>query len=267
MLPDLDDAVSLAAGTAAVMSESARLPFARWANDELDADSRLGDDEWPQPASMTHTIAGSLVLAAGDFVHGMHAVIQPGLNLAFSSATLARSACEYAARACWLLDAEIGVDHRIARALALIRDSIKKDEPLFKILGVTDPSPVPDAIDRWAHRHSITVRRGPPPTPVLIEAVVPGGGITYRQLHALVHGGVRVLLRTTQLAIDDSVERRADIWDWTLIATITGLTAAHRISESRTGRPAQLDNMVAWHNALASSLQAWDEKHGSSSDH
>lgn len=122
----LQHASELCAGTAHLMSEAARLPYQGQAQQEIvDHDERLSDDDIPNPIKFAHDIDGMYLLAAGDFVHGMHLVVDPQWNLRFSLPSLARSACEYAVSAWMLSCPDRSTEQRLAKTFAVLRHDLK----------------------------------------------------------------------------------------------------------------------------------------------
>src|SRR5689334_10076478 len=102
-LPPVDDAQAVAAATAAAMSEVARTGCSASALAEVrTVDRRFSAGEMTKPATFVHEVAGTYLLTAGDFLCGMQYVTAPAANLRFSSASLARSACELANRTWWV---------------------------------------------------------------------------------------------------------------------------------------------------------------------
>ena len=90
---ELGNARALLAEASAVVSEVARSDCLGVASDECAQGDAAGAQVWPQPVSFSHWLSGAYLLGAGDFLRGMEDAVRTDVDLAFSSAALARSAC------------------------------------------------------------------------------------------------------------------------------------------------------------------------------
>jgi hypothetical protein len=262
-LPDIGEAVALAADTSAVMSQAARLPYYGQARNEVQADAALGDDDFEEPVAFTHTVAGVYLLAAGDFVHGMHAVLVEHLDLAYSSGALARSATEYVAKAWWLTDPALTVEQRVARAVAALRQAVR-DEDLLAPEDAETRQEWVSRLESWASRQTFPIKKGIPKASDLVEGMSPElGRPHYRILSGPVHGGVVSLMRTYESVMGSPEDRRAEDWFRVLLTTERGLMAAQRTAELRGGTFVQLQDMALVHRDLAEQCEAWRRAHSS----
>lgn len=250
----LNEASELCAGTAALMSEAARLQYQGQARQEIDDyDAHFSDDDVPNPVKFAHEIGGMYLLAAGDFVHGMHLMVEPSWNLRFSLPSLARSTCEYSAISWMLSRADWSVEQRLAKTFATIRHDANQagsvtslDEAGRDIL---------DRCERWIARQQFCVPRGLAKIVDLQEDMFPGlGRVQYQDLSGLVHGRLMSMLRGALSTRENWPDRDLDYWVEVLIATSRGLAAAVTVASLRGSMPEHLADVWELHGHYSNEL-------------
>jgi hypothetical protein len=119
-LPPLDDAVAFAKGVARVLSEMTGDPYGEPALSELRAGEEMFEEGLGNPIAFAHKVIDWYANATGDLLYGTGEVSRESYNLAFSSAAVARSACEFAGIAWWLAEPGIPTRSRAARTAQLV---------------------------------------------------------------------------------------------------------------------------------------------------
>jgi hypothetical protein len=239
-LPPLEDAASLAGGGAAVaMSEVARARYSDAAMADLQkTDRRLGTDDFSDPALLAPRAAGTYLLGAGDFVHGMQYVTDPRANLIFSSSSLARSACEFANLASWLADPAITEEQRVARGIAVLRKAINEESSILEPATLTAFREVERGIDRWRQASGFTEKAPLPNATQLFKIVNPDAGDEdYRRLSHATHGSFLTVVAGHHAATTGTAEGKLGAWWRVLIACQYGLEAAIRITNLQQNEP------------------------------
>lgn len=250
-MPSLDDAIELAAACSRTMSEVARAGFESAALADLRAvDERLGSGVFEDPASFAAEMAGRYLIGAGDLVCGLQYVAAPSTGLQISSAALARSACEHATRAWWLADPAATVEQRIARAIAVLRDTLPREADALEPTVVAGLRGLLHEVNKW---HGVQGFREKIKLPGAKNLFVlmngQKGAAHYLRLSNAVHGSFITLAIRYNAAISDSDEAKSETWYRILTACLYGLQAADRLTELQ-GRPQPL--------ALDQCMQAWN---------
>jgi len=122
-LPSLDDAAGLAQGIARGMDELCEDPYGEPAATELERGQELYEQGFGNPVAFAYKSMESYARVAGDLLYGTGEVSRDRYGLGFSSAAVARSACEYAGIGWWLAEPRISVERRIGRTALLVERS------------------------------------------------------------------------------------------------------------------------------------------------
>lgn len=146
----LEMAAGFAINAAHAMSEQTGGNYGGRAKDELERDPEFDPAGELHPARFTHEVIDGYLLAAGDYVHGTGLTTDPAHDLGFSSASLARSACEYADRCWWLADPAIDVRERIARVLAVWRNTLAEERRALPPESMNELEAVSRPLMEWA---------------------------------------------------------------------------------------------------------------------
>jgi hypothetical protein len=261
-LPPLDHTVRLAANAAVAMSEVARAEYSDAVLAEVqETDRRLGAGVFSDPARFAHQVANAYLLCAGDFVCGMQYVTTPRANLVFSSAALARSACEFANRAWWLADPDISVEQRIARGIAVMKNTVDEEAAVLEPTTLADLQDLVRRLDEWRQLLSFTeTARLPRPTALFSLASPDSGDHDYKRLCNATHGSFLTVLMGHQAAITGAVEREVDAWWRVLTACRYGLQAAVRLTNLQGNEPPQsLQNASMLGQQYMNRCRQWED--------
>jgi hypothetical protein len=204
-LPPLEDAPVLAAATAAAMSEVARTGCTDAAMAEVRAvDERFSAGDMTRPATFVHEVAGAYLLTAGDFICGMQYVTAPSTNLRFSSASLARSACELANRTWWVASADLTYEQRIARAVGVLENTIDEEAALFEGQSLSGLREMKSRLDQWREAVGLPdVAPLPRPTKLFKLVRPTGGAEDYKRLCNVTHGSLLTVLEGSHVTIGE----------------------------------------------------------------
>lgn len=197
------------------------------------------------PAAFAHTVIDWYALATGDLLYGAGEISRDSYNLAFSSAVLARSACEYAGIGLWLAELDIGVERRIARTARLVDSGVRKARELLLPGELDEYLRDNDELARWAQRNISAREKLAIPT-ARFEAANPAHGkANYAYLSMLAHGNVTAVAPVVQAQLTDRDLQLPDFW-WRILLTCGhALSFASRVSELRDKRVPEL--MAAAH--------------------
>lgn len=256
-LPPLGDAADLCAGVSSVMSSAARAPYGEEVRNRIvEADRGIGTRVVPRPVSEVHQIAGNFLLAAGDFIHGIHAVLRQKLDLAYSTGSMARSACEYAAKGWWLLEPGTNVSEQASRMIAVLRAGVRDEE---RLTGVSpDLVKVEAACNGLAEGARLDAKKGIPPTQQLLTRMAPGDGERHwRHLCATVHGGVFAMLRIHHSVMQGHLSREYEEWFRVIVGCGYGLQCATNRAQHSGCAVEHLEDMVALHAHWYRAVDAW----------
>jgi hypothetical protein len=240
-LPPTEYIADLTASAAAVMSMVSRSQPSQSALASWRAiDERLGHGVFDKPATFVVEIAGRYLQAAGDFVCGMQYVTSRNANLTFSSASLARSACEFANRASWLADSNASDEQRIARAIGVMDNTLKEEKALLLPDVLADLEQMARDVQTWRTTVGFAAKASLPTATALYEHVDPQNGrATYKRLSNAAHGSFFTLLAGHHAAVDGSPYGLSEAWWRALIATCYGITAAERLIVLYANEPPQ----------------------------
>ena len=198
--------------------------------DELDLQLG-GSGVFSQIATFSQKLASRYLMSAGDFVCGLQYVIDPKTNLYFSSASLARSACEFANRGSWMAQPDISDEQRIARAIAIWQNTLQEERGVLEPEALTALQRVNSDIDRWRNERSFRETAGRPDPTRLFELIDPARGKdVYKHLCNATHGSLLALLAGQISAIHRDEEGTSETWWRVLIACQYGLEAARRVN-------------------------------------
>lgn len=251
---ELERAGELCAAVASLMSAAARLPYGgQSARGIEELDSKLSTEDVPNPVKFSHESSGSYLLAAGDFVYGVRCVLDPQIDLHFSSASLSRSACEYAAISWKLSQASLGARNRVALAFATMRADMNHHGNAGQYGELGD-----DLIartERWVSQQNFRIPKGFEKTGPLQENMFPGvGDRQYRDLSSKAHPRFTVMIGGIKRAQNILPGTRVEMWQEVLIATSRGLRASRQLADLRGGEVANLDDIIELHSYYASQL-------------
>jgi hypothetical protein len=173
------------------------------------------------------------VQATGDFLHGTAEVARNEHNLAFSSAAVARSACEYASIGWWLADPGISVDDRIARTARVAYDSIQAGKSLRNREERREYEAQNAPILDWAQKNLSGKHRFPDATH-RFQAMNPTyGRHDYHQYSSVAHGDLAITAKLVREKEGDLAEDPTEPLWRILAACQYSLQLATRVSELR----------------------------------
>jgi hypothetical protein len=260
--PKLSDLVGLAKGIAAVLGQE--LTGGDYGEPAL-SELRAGEDmplikfSKSNPAVFAHTVIDWYVLATGDFLHGTAEVARERHNLTFSSAAVARSACEYASVGWWLADRSITVRDRIARTASVVYESIQEGKKLrsSEQLGQyqTETQPLLD----WALANRNNRQKLAGPTRRLESMNIEYGKLDYAQYSSVAHGDLIITAQLVGEKIGDLAEDpREPLWR-VLLACEYSLKLAERVSELRSRRVDVLPGLAQLHNRYGAQFDQYNQ--------
>lgn len=237
-LPSLDDAAALAKGVAAALSQMSGAPYGGPARAELIAGEGLVEAGLGNPVAFAHTVIDWYVQGTEDLLYGTGELSREQHDLALSSATVARSACEYAGIGYWLAEPDISVDRRIARTAHLVDRASREARGLLDGRDLTQYEVDHALLLGWARRQLSTMEKLPKPTERFKALNPERGRKHYTWLSMLAHGN----LATTGQIVNDKVTGQSENVDEQLqrilLACSHGLGLAARIGTLRD-RPSE----------------------------
>lgn len=245
--PDLT-AQALCHAVAALITEVCDQPYEGQAGREIaELDPKLSTTDVEDPAKFSHEVCVCYLRAAGDFIYGTGLVADRD-DLLFSSASLARSACEYAALTWHLSDPDIAGTQRIALAMAAVRGDL--NHPQHAGTYGVDGDGLIERMERWVARQSFKIPKGLDKAGPLQERMFPGiGNEQYRELSSRAHPRATVMLVGVSGMQTSPDEMRFAAWRDAVTAASRGLRAVERVAALRGGKLAHLADMIA--------LQSW----------
>jgi len=242
-LPPLDEAVELAQGVAGVFSHLTGGTYGEPARSECEAGETLVAEGLGNPVAFAHVVIDWYAGATGDLLHGAGEMSHDHYNLVFSSAALARSACEYAGIGWWLAEPGVPVQIRVARTAWLVDKSFREAKAL----------PVPDEFQdfearntillTWARKNTSAKEKLPGPT-ARFEAMNPyHGKANYAYYSMLAHGNLITTGNLINGQLTDRTQQIPDFWWRIVLACAQALNLATRISDLRDRKPNELVRM------------------------
>jgi hypothetical protein len=246
-LPPLDDAVALAKGVAAVLSQMTGDPYGEPALSEVRAGQEMAEEGLGNPIAFAHTVIDWYVNATGDLVYGTGEVSRESYNLALSSAAVARSACEFASIAWWLAEPGISIDSRKARTARLVMSNYNEGKSLLDSSDLAHYEADTSRLVDWAQRNLLAKERLPGPTERFRLMNPAHGRKHYARLSMLSHGNLGLVGQIVDLKVSGQNEQIEEPWWRILLACFHGLSLAQRISELRDRTPEHLPGFIELH--------------------
>lgn len=197
--------------------------------------------------AFAHTVIDWYVQATGDFLYGTGEVSRESYNLAFSSAAVARSACEYAGIAWWLAEPGISIDSRIARTARLVVTTHNEGKSLLDSSEIAQYEADSAVLVNWAQRNLSAKERLPGPTERFKMMHPAHGQKHYSRLSMLAHGDLSLVGQIVSLKVAGQSEPVEDPWWRILLACSHGLSLAQRISELRDRPSEHLPGLLKLH--------------------
>lgn len=222
-------------------------PYGEPALSELRAGQEKSEEGRGNPVAFAHTVIDWYVQATGDFLYGTGEVSRESYNLAFSSAAVARSACEYAGIAWWLAEPGIPVDTRIARTARLVVTPHNEGKSLLDSSEIVPYEADSAALVNWAQRNLSTKERLPRPTERFKMMHLAHGQKHYSRLSMLAHGDLSLVGQIVNLKVAGQNEPVEEPWWRILLASSHGLSLAQRISELRDRPSEHLPGLLELH--------------------
>jgi hypothetical protein len=246
-LPPLNDAVALAKGVAAVLSQMTGDPYGEPALSELRAGEEMAEEGLGNPIAFAHTVIDWYVNATGDLLYGTGEVSRESYNLALSSAAVARSACEFAGIAWWLAEPGISIDSRKARTARLVIINYNEGKSLLDSSDLAQYEADTSRLVSWAQRNLSAKERLPGPTERFRMMNPAHGRKHYARLSMLAHGNLGLVGQIVDLKVSGQNEQIEEPWWRILLACSHGLSLAQRISELRDRTPEHLPGLIELH--------------------
>jgi hypothetical protein len=243
-LQEFADIVEVIAQQAARVSN---LPYKGQALAEIEEyDCKLSDGLVQNPVKFCHEMGGIYVQGAGDYLYGAARCAGPNLNLAFSSAVLVRSACEFSAWSWWIQDASIDATERVRRAMGIVRNDLNNPGNADQ-LGESGEELV-EGLKKWADQQAFKVPGGAPKITETLKKMNPEfGGEHYKYLSGITHGRFTELLRVHHQVRHSREIMQYDHWARLLIGARTVLQAMDTICILRAQ---SMDDLGGLHQAV-----------------
>ena len=165
---------------------------------ELVLGEALAEPGLGNPAAFAHTVIDWYALATGDLLHGAAEISREGHNLAYSSAAVSRSACEYAQITRWLADSQISGKDRVARTAHLVLRSSKESRAFSTPEEYAEIETESRELLLWAQKNASSKQRLPGPTDRFKAFNPISGRWHYAYLSQLAHGDFFAVARINQ---------------------------------------------------------------------
>lgn len=239
-LQELADIVEIIAQQAAPISD---LPYQGQALAEIEEyDDKLSDGIVQNPVKFCHEMGSVYLQGAGDYLYAASRCARPDLNLAFSSATLVRSACEFSAWSWWTQDTSIDATERVRRAIGVVRNDLNNPGNADQ-LGESGEELV-TGLGKWADQQAFKVPGGAPKITETLKKMNPEfGGEHYKYLSGIAHGRFTELLRVHHQVRNLRSVMQYDHWARLLVGARTVLQAMDAICALRAQRVDLLDGL------------------------
>ncbi|MDQ3887253.1 MAG: hypothetical protein M3308_09690 [Actinomycetota bacterium] len=256
ILPPLNEAVDLAQGVAGVFWQLTGDPYGEPARSECEVGQALTEEGLGNPAAFAHMIIDWYAGATGDLLHGAGEMTREQYNLIFSSAALARSACEYAGIGCWLAEPTVSLRIRIARTAWLIDKSFRDAKVLLPPQGLRGFMEDNAPLLAWAQKNISKREKLPTSTARFQEMNPEHGKANYAYYSMLAHGD---LIMTGKLVhgLADSNQQLPELWWRIVLACAQALNFATRISDLRNRRPDDLVHVYGLHQRYSALLDEY----------
>jgi hypothetical protein len=255
----IEEAVGLAKATASVIRQFTGGDYGEPALGEVITGESLAEEGLGNPVAFAHTVIDWYALSTGDLLHGTAEVSRAEHNLAFSSAAIARSACEYAQIASWLAEPGVSLEVRIARSAHLYERSVRESRKTLSAEEFAEYESQRANSIGWARRTLSSGQRLARPTDRFKAADPVAGQWHYSHLSDLAHGGLIAVAQTVEMARADNLEEGVleRLWKVLLPCSYT-LAMVERLSKLR-GRPSGiLDELQLVHQNYARLLEAYE---------
>jgi hypothetical protein len=246
-LPPVDFAVEHARQIAAVRGQLTGGDYGEPAHGELEAGEALIEEGLGNPVAFAHTVIDWFALATGDLLHGTGEIARREHNLAFSSAALARTTCEYAGIAWWLAEPGVPVDVRIARTADLVDKSRLAARTFLDAQPFSEYERDRSLLLDWASRHRSSREKLPSPTARFVEMNPQHGKRNYAYYSLLAHGDLFITAQIIDMQLAGRPEQAVESWWRILLASAQALNLATRLSDLRDRRPDDLVNVYDQH--------------------
>jgi hypothetical protein len=215
----------------------------------------LAEDGLGNPVALAYKVIESLAMGAGDLLYGASLVSMRKYNLAISSATVARSACEYASTAWFLAEPGISAQRRVTRTAYVVTESLLRAR-VFLGREEQDQYEADNAqLLDWASRHRPATRDKLPNEVDRFKAMNPEHGRRqYEHLSLLAHGDVAMTLQIVETKATGGNENQLEpVWR-VLLSAYHVLAMAARISEIKDRPSARLEQLARRHAEYADLL-------------
>lgn len=261
------EAVRLAKATAAVIRRFTGGNYGEPALGEVVAGESLADEGLGNPVAFAHTIIDWYALATGDLLHGTAEVSRARHNVAFSSAAVARSACEYAQIVSWLAEPGVSVEVRMARTADLCERSIKESRKTLSAEEFAEYESQRATYISWARRTLSSGQRLARPTDRFIAADPVAGRWHYSHLSDLAHGGLIAVAQTVELARtnDREIGSLERLWK-VLLPCSYALAMIEALGELRGRTSGIVDELKIRHQNYVGLLEAYETQLRSGSE-
>jgi hypothetical protein len=164
-----------------------------------------------------------------------------------------------------LADPGIAIERRIARGIAVVKNTVDEEAALLEPATLNDMRNLLKGLDKWRQLRSFTeTARLPKPTQLFALACPEGGEHDYKRLCNATHGSLITVITGHLAATMDAVERKAEAWWMVLTACRYGLQAAMRITDMQRNEPPQSVQYAAMaHSHYFDSCRKWEHAHRS----
>ncbi len=245
VLPPLDEAVRFAQDVAGVFNQLTGGPYGEPAASECEAGESLAEAGLGNPVAFAHIAIDWYAGATGDLLHGAGEMSREHYNLVFSSAALARSACEYAGIGWWLAEPGVSINTRIARTAWLVGKSLREARTLLLPEEFRAFESDNAKLLQWAEANTSTREKLPSPA-ARFQAMNPEHGkANYAYYSMLAHGDLSTTGRLVQRQLADRSQHLQDFWWRIVLACAQALNFATRISDLRDRNPDELFRVYA----------------------
>jgi hypothetical protein len=253
------DAADLAVGVAAVLGQLTGGEYGEPAAAELAAGEKLTVQGLGNPVAFAHLVMDWYARASGDLLRGTSETSRRAHNLAFSSAAVARSACEYAGLGWWLAEPGVSVEARIARTARLVDTSLREAKGLLDSSELSRFEADNHLVLKWA-AENVSRRVTVPNRTARFEAMNPDHGKwIYVYFSLLAHGDLVTTGRTVTMMQRTAIGEHEQEQVWRLLlATAQVLNLATRLSDLRGRHPQQLVDLYGLHAQYSDAMADLD---------
>jgi hypothetical protein len=182
------------------------------------------------PMAFARTAIDWYVNATGDLLYGTGEVSRESYNLAFSSAAVARSACEFAGLGWWLAEPGISIYSRKARTARLVIANYNEGKSLLDSSELAQYEADSSGLLNWAQRNLSVKEKLPGPTERFRMMNPAHGRKHYSRLSMLAHGNLGLVGQIVHLKATGQDEQVEEPWWRILLACSHGLSLAQRLT-------------------------------------